>query len=216
MHELNTAIRSPFTSIDDFVRRTRLDAGTVARLAETGAFESISIHRREALWSARGAARTLWNPLTLEEVETVPAFEAIDTFETIRWDYRTASHSTHGHPLEPVRERLAAAHLPTASEVIATPDGRRVRYAGIVICRQRPGTAAGVVFMTLEDETGFVNVVIWQKVFEKHHILIKTTSFIGVTGRLQSEHGVVHIIADTFWTPNLEAQPEMAKSRDFH
>jgi len=85
-----------------------------------------------------------------------------------------------------------------------------------VICRQRPGTAAGVVFMTLEDETGFVNVVIWQKVFEKHDILIKTTSFIGVTGRLQSEHGVVHIVADTFWVPSLDTQPEIAKSRDFH
>jgi error-prone DNA polymerase len=213
---VNARAERRFVSIDDFVRRTRLDAGTVARLAETGAFEPISTNRRDALWSARGAGRTAPHPLALKEVETIPDFVAIGAFETIRWDYRTAAHSTHGHPLEPIREQLAAARLPTASEVIATPPGRPVRYAGIVICRQRPGTAAGVVFMTLEDETGFVNVVIWEKVFEKHHILIKTTSFIGVTGRLQSEHGVVHIIADTFWVPDFETRPEMAKSRDFH
>ena len=95
-------------------------------------------------------------------------------------------------------------------------DGQRVRYAGIVICRQRPGTASGVVFMTLEDETGFVNVVIWSRVFEQHALIIKTTNFLGVTGRLQIQDGVVHVVADSFWTPSLSLQPQTLRSHDFH
>ena len=96
------------------------------------------------------------------------------------------------------------------------PNGRRVRYAGIVICRQRPATASSVTFMTLEDETGFVNVVVWKRVFDRHAVLVRTASFLGVTGKLQSESGIVHIIADTLWAPEIAARPPSAGSRDFH
>ena len=93
------------------------------------------------------------------------------------------------------------------------PDGRRVRYAGIVICRQRPATETSVTFMTLEDETGFVNVVVWKRVFDEHAVLARTASFLGVTGKLQSESGVVHITAEAVWTPALRRgrrQPQPA------
>ena len=92
----------------------------------------------------------------------------------------------------------------------------RIRYAGLVICRQRPGTAGGVIFMTLEDETGFVNVVLWDSVFKRYPVLVKTVSFLGVTGRLQVEDGVVHLIAEQLWEPTLEFKPTGAPSRDFH
>ena len=95
------------------------------------------------------------------------------------------------------------------------PDGRRVRYAGLVICRQRPGTASGVVFMTLEDESGFVNVVVWSRIYEEHAVLIKTVNFLGVTGRLQVQEGVTHLVAESFWTPRIGARPVRARSRDF-
>ena len=94
-------------------------------------------------------------------------------------------------------------------------DGQRVRYAGMVICRQRPGTASGVMFMTLEDETGFINIVAWSKVYEAYTVLIKTSHFIGVTGKLQVKDGVVHLIADSFWKPPLLARPESGGSHDF-
>ncbi len=87
---------------------------------------------------------------------------------------------------------------------------------GIVICRQRPGTASGVVFMTLEDETGFVNVVVWSRVFEAHAVLVKTTSFLGVTGKLQVQDGVTHLIAESFWAPRVARQPAAGASHDFH
>jgi error-prone DNA polymerase len=94
--------------------------------------------------------------------------------------------------------------------------GQRARYAGMVICRQRPGTASGVVFMTLEDETGFVNVVVWSPVYEEQKLLIKTSSFLGVTGKLQVQDGVTHLIADKFWTPRLQERPASGGSHDFH
>ncbi len=96
------------------------------------------------------------------------------------------------------------------------PDGRRIRYAGLVICRQRPSTAGGVVFMTLEDETGFVNVVIWQNIFRRYTVLAKTASFIGVTGKLQVASGVTHLIADRLWTPDVATRPPRGRSHDFH
>jgi error-prone DNA polymerase len=132
------------------------------------------------------------------------------------WDYQTTAHSARGHPLGPLRDELHAQGLPSAREVTRMKDGQRLRYAGVVICRQRPGTASGVVFMTLEDETGLVNVVIWPKIFERFPMLTRVEPFVGITGRLQVEAGVVHLIADELWQPKISRHPPETKSRDFH
>ena len=124
--------------------------------------------------------------------------------------------SARAHPLVPLRRQLAAKRLPDAEGVRALSDGTRTHYAGLVICRQRPGTASGVVFMTLEDETGFVNVVVWTKVYEKYRVLVKTASFLGVSGKLQVQDGVTHLIAESFWRPKIERAPADVASRDFH
>ena len=207
--------RAPFASLEDFTRRVRLDEGTLFRLAEAGAFETLTGRRRDALWQALGLGRAPRPPLELPEVEGAASFDELTPLQTTTWDYRTTGHSTRHHPLGAVRPALRALGLPTAREVNASPHGARRRYAGLVICRQRPGTAGGVMFMTLEDETGLVNLVVWRKVFERHLVLIKTTQFLGVTGKLQVEQGVVHLIADTFWKPDL-ALPELrTTSYDF-
>jgi len=148
--------------------------------------------------------------------EAPAAFAALDVYESIGWDYATMNLSAQGHPLEPLRASMRARRLPDAGEVRAMPDGRRIHYAGLVICRQRPGTASGVVFLTLEDEAGFVNVVVWAKVYEQFRVLVKTASFLGVTGRLQVEDGVTHLIADSFWRPKIDTSPVEVGSRDFH
>ena len=205
-----------FTSVEDLVGRTGLDAGALTRLAEAGALEPLEPSRRAALWRTHGAGRAPRSTLALEEREVQPGFAALDAFDTIGWDYRASHHSARGHPLEPLRAELTRRRLPDARNVAAMPDGQRVRYAGLVICRQRPGTASGVVFMTLEDETGFVNVVCWSQVFEEHKVLIKTTQFLGVTGKLQVQEGVVHLIAEGFWLPRVETAPAGGGSRDFH
>jgi len=104
---------------------------------------------------------------------------------------------------------------PDTGSVAAGDDGAKGRYAGLVICRQRPGTAGGVVFLTLEDETGFVNVVIWESVFQKHAALAKTVSFLGITGKLQVEDNVVHLVAEELWEPRVKLKPASVTSRDF-
>ena len=205
----------PFASMEDAARRTGLDSRVLRRLAEAGAFACFEGKRRSALWQARAAA----DPpaaLPVDPREPHPDFAPLGAFETIEWDYRFSGHSTHGHPLAPHRAALAAQRLPDARAVAALPHGRRVRYAGIVICRQRPATASGTTFMTLEDETGFVNVVLWKRVFDDHAVLARTASLLGVSGKLQSEAGVVHLVADALWLPALPLAPPTAGSRDFH
>ncbi|HSK28326.1 MAG TPA: OB-fold nucleic acid binding domain-containing protein, partial [Candidatus Limnocylindria bacterium] len=205
-----------FASLQDFVRRTALDEGSLSILAEAGAFDSLGIDRRMALWDVRRLARTQKESLSLPVPERPPGFAALSDFEEVGWDYRRTSHSARRHPLEPMRASLIRYGLPDARTVASMKNGAKIRYAGLVICRQRPGTAGGVVFMTLEDETGFVNVVIWESVFQRYAVLAKTVSFLGITGKIQAEDGVVHLVAEEFWEPRVELKPASARSRDFH
>ena len=210
----------PFASLEDFTYRTGLDDRVLRRLAETGAFTRFQSARRAALWEVHGLTRLLKSQaatLPLMPREALPDFDPLNWFQTITWDYQFSSHSTHGHPLAPLRDILTAQQkLPDAQTVAAMRTGQWVRYAGIVICRQQPGTARGVTFLTLEDETGFVNVVIWKQVFDDYAVLARTASFLGVTGKLQAESGTVHLVADELWVPQMTTQPAPAGSRDFH
>lgn len=206
---------SPFPSIAVLARRTGLGRKALVALAEADALRNLGPKtRREAVWQTLAA--TPEEPPLLEEA--IPGFAPLDSFETIAWDHRTTGSSTRGHPLLPLRSQLAAAGLPTAHEVTKLRNGTRARYAGIVICRQRPGTASGVVFMTLEDETGFVNLVLWPDVFEAHRHLAQTLSFLGVLGRVQAEQGTTHIVVDQLFHPKIskKAVPPEIPSRDFH
>ncbi len=204
-----------FVSLEDFSGRTHADEGALVALSEAGAFESLGVSRREALWQGRGLGRTEPLPLPVDD-DPMPVFAPLGEFETINWDYRRTSHSVHGHPLAPLRAALMAQGLPDARTLITLHHGQHARYAGLVICRQRPGTASGVTFMTLEDETGFVNVVLWERVFDAHAVIAKTHSFLGVTGKVQSQDGVVHLVADKLWIPASQVQPESGGRHDFH
>jgi error-prone DNA polymerase len=202
-------------SIEEFTRRTSLDEKALTALAESGAFKALNDSRRSALWQAHGLGRARPTPLPVE-AEPLPEFAALTLSEAIQWDYQRSSHSTLGHPLAPLREELRAQGLPEARTLASLPNGRRIRYAGLVICRQRPGTASGVTFMTLEDETGFVNLVLWRQVFEAYAVIGKTQSFLGVTGKLQVQSTVVHLVAEELWVPSVRELPQEVGSRDFH
>ena len=207
---------TPFVSLEDFVRRSGLDEGSLSALAEAGAFDSFAVARRSALWEVRRLVQTRAQPLKMSVHEVNPGFNPLSDFEEVGWDYRRTSHSVRRHPLEPLREDLIRQGMPDASTVATMKNGEVIRYAGLVICRQRPGTAAGVVFMTLEDETGFVNVVVWESVFQRFAVLAKTVSFLGITGKLQVEDGVVHLVAESLWKPRINLKPAEVHSRDFH
>jgi error-prone DNA polymerase len=204
-----------YHSLADFVRRTGLEAAVVSVLAEAGALASLEGDRRTALWEGRGLVCRHGETLSLPSRDPTPPFALLTPDDVIAWDYRTTRHSPRGHPLQSLRPFLQAHGLPEARMIGALPNGALVRYVGVVITRQRPGTAKGVVFLTLEDETGFVNVVLWPSVFRRCAVLAKTARLLGVTGRLQVQAGVVHLIARQLWVPRLPRIPTNA-SRDFH
>ncbi|MET0385890.1 MAG: OB-fold nucleic acid binding domain-containing protein, partial [Polyangiales bacterium] len=212
---IEAAWEQGFTTLTELVQRSGLDVRALGTLAETGAFECFGLSRRQALWQVRGLVREREASLELTTLGSRARFVGLTPIEQIAWDYRTSSHSPRAHPLAVLRAELARQRLPDAKALSSLRDGARVHFAGLVICRQRPGTASGVTFMTLEDETGFANVVFWKRVFDEFSVLLRTTSFLGVSGKLQKESGVVHIIAEQAWVPELPSPTQIA-SRDFH
>lgn len=216
----------PWRDLDELVRETGLTRKAMLLLADAGALERFdrapralgdrSSTRRAAAWAARGALARADDSLPLRsDTAEAPHFARLAPDEAMHWDYRTSLHSTRGHLLEILRPQLDARHYPTADRLPSLPN-RKIRYVGLVICRQRPGTASGVTFCTLEDETGFVNLVIWAQVFERHSLLVRTAPLLGVTGRVQTSEGVTHLIADELWEPDVELETAGTTSRDFH
>jgi error-prone DNA polymerase len=220
--------RTPFESLEDFTQRTRMDRGSLAALAKAGALRAFRTQRRAALWDAQGSELTRHDSLAELLSTTSPSFKALSAPELIEWDYLATHMSPRGHPIARFRATLTRQGMHDARTLRQLPDGTRVHYAGVVLCRQRPGTASGVVFMSLEDETGIANVVLWPNVFETHHTIAKTTSFLGVTGRVQNQDSVTHLIAESLWVPQLQGAladptgtadptgPTCIESRDFH
>lgn len=208
-----------------FVGLAGLSRDTLDALALAGAFSCFGVPRRSALWEAAGdqlrteAGDAATAPpaldATLDNAEVLPDFPSPTAEETIGWDHAVTSHSTTAHALEPYRESLRSLGLPEARELLDRDEGEQVSYAGLVICRQRPETAKGAVFVTLEDETGFVNLVVWQNVFERFRILLLTSSFLGITGKLQKTGATVYIAVERCWRPRLELRTPAATSRDF-
>jgi error-prone DNA polymerase len=208
---------TPFDSLEDFSRRTQLSSRVHGMLAECGALGSIVASRRDALWQLGGWARRQNDSLSLGgDVDADVRFPNLDTLDAIVWDHRASDHSTRGHALKPLRSTLRGRGLPDARQVSSMRDGQRIDYAGLVICRQRPATASGVVFMTLEDETGFVNLVVWKQVLDEYSLLARTTSFLGVSGPLQVQEGIVHLIAELLWKVDLPRDLPEPASHDFH
>ena len=206
----------PYVDLTDFVRRVPLDRAALEGLAEAGAFDGLGLQRREALWQMRAILRRVKDALPLSQRDDLPLLAPLSQHAEVVWDYRRVQHSARGHPLQHVRRELQERQLPTAAQVQAMPDGRRVRYAGLVICRQRPGTAKGVTFFTLEDETGFVNLVLWRDVYENNRLLAKTAALMGVTGKVQAKDGVTHVIVEELWELALGQAVPATGSRDFH
>jgi error-prone DNA polymerase len=207
----------PYADLERFVRDTRLPEKALVRLAVAGAFEGFGISRRDAIWAVREVAARASDSLPLRHAEEEqPFFRPLAVAEQVLWDYASSRHSPRGHPMIAVREELLRNGFPDAVAVNSRRNGSRVRYVGLVICRQQPGTTTGVTFYTLEDETGFVNAVVWRPVFEKHSVVARTATVLGITGKIQKENGVVHLIAEELWDPALSFAVEGSSARSFH
>lgn len=208
--------RPPYPNLATFVRQTRLHKRALHALAESGAFECFDLNRRDAIWQVRSLSRFMRDSLPLEPASSQISFASLASDDQVIWDYRVSDHSARGHPMRGLRHALLARGILDATSVHGRLHGEELDYVGMVICRQRPGTASGVTFFTLEDETGFVNVVVWKHVFDRHAIIAKTAALLGVTGEIQKADGVTHLIARSLWMPDVALTEHTPRSRDFH
>jgi error-prone DNA polymerase len=194
--------RRPFTSLEDFARDTGLPKRALILLADADAFRSLGLDRREALWQVRRLPDDV--PLPLFEAaiareqpdEHAKPLPVMPRQEQVVADYQTIRLSLKGHPMEFLREMFTRERVIACKDVCHENERRRVRCAGVVLVRQRPGSASGVVFMTLEDETGIANVVVWPKIMERYRKEVMGARLVLVEGYIQSSpEKVTHLIA---------------------
>jgi error-prone DNA polymerase len=192
-----------FDSVRDLWLRTGLAPSVLERLADADAFRSLGLDRRAALWAVRGLGRAgdkddlpLFRAVKMEARESEVALPAMPLGTHVVEDYRHLKLSLKRHPVAFVRRTLDARGVTANTRLPETAPGRRLTIAGLVLVRQRPGTASGVVFMTIEDETAWANVIVWPRVFERFRAEALGARLVAVTGKLQNERGVVHLVAD--------------------
>ena len=196
--ESRAALGRGFTDPAEINRLARLTAPVLERLAQADAYTSMKLRRRDALWAVRALPPA---PLPLFEAgenrkDPDVSLPLMAIGEEVTHDYAALRLSLKTHPLALLRDELAATGAVTGDSLLHTEDGKRVTVAGLTLVRQRPGTASGVIFITLEDETGVSNLVVWPKTFERFRQTVMAARLIKVTGRLQREGIITHVIAD--------------------
>jgi error-prone DNA polymerase len=206
----------PFANVADLAHRAKLDRRDLEALADAGALAALAGHRHDAVWNVAGVERLPGLIAGSEFHEEAPELPAPTEGEDVTADYRRLGLTLGRHPVALLRPRLAARRLLTAEAIRALPHGRLARTAGIVIGRQRPDTASGVVFVTLEDETGATNVIVWRTLSDRQRRELLGSRLMAVYGTVEREGEVVHLVAGRLvdLTPML-GQLE-TRSRDFH
>ena len=210
------ASQAPFSAVRDVARRCGLRAEELSVLAEVGAFASLGQTRRSALWQV--SALDGRRPPLAQLMEPDPGASPLPEMtldERYLADYQSAGVTVGRHPLVLRRAELRARGVLSAAEANAQPHGRRVRVGGVVIVRQRPATAKGLCFTTIEDETGFTNVVFMPDFFKAHRAVITGCALLEVGGAVQSRDGVVTVRADAV-RPLFSRPAPATPSRDFH
>jgi error-prone DNA polymerase len=211
-------VAGPFRSVEDFTKRTRLGKAVVAKLAQADAFASCGADRRLALWNALAQEKAPKERTLLDEMdvdEEAPALPALAPEEQVFADYRTAGLSLKGHPLEFYRERLNQLGVVPIQQLERLKHNRIVRVGGLVILRQRPSTAKGITFVTLEDETGAANLVVFHQIWRQYYRIVRAAPAWIVQGRLEKEGNVIHVIVSRAEDLGEKLRELNVKSRDF-
>ncbi len=205
----------PFRSHAEFVARTRLTNAVLARLAAADAFGSLGLPRRAALWNSLSVAPPLPLFAGLVDEDPPPTLPRLSPPEEVVLDYHAQGLSLRGHPVGELREILNGLNVVPAGRLKELPPDRRYRVAGLVLSRQRPGTAKGITFMTLEDETGTANLIVRPQVWERFRRVANRGAALIASGKLQSQEGVINLIVDRL--EDLTGRlPELGqRSRDF-
>ncbi len=203
-----------FSSIEDMAARANLNRKELDVLARAGALQSLAPERRVAIWRARSPQPergTLFEGLSMDASEVV--LPSMHRFRQLVLDYASTGLSVSDHPMLALRDRLPA-WFSSSADLKRVPHGAEVSVGGLVLVRQRPATASGVVFMTLEDEHGFVNLVLYARVFERLRHVSMHKSLVAAHGRLQSQEGILHLVVERLEPLTRGGFP--SASRDFH
>ncbi|WP_042878117.1 error-prone DNA polymerase [Cupriavidus necator] len=209
----------PFDSVEDLALRAELDRHDIDVLAASDALAPLAGHRRQARWQARAAASHAAHRDLLYEAppaEDALALPAPRLGEDVAADYASLGLSLKSHPLALLRHKLAAMRFATASQLQRCANGRRVRACGIVTVRQRPSTASGTIFATIEDETGTVNLILWPDLVERQRKEVLGATLLGVVGTWQRQGDVRHLVAKELVDLSPLLGRLMVGSRDFH
>jgi len=208
--------QAPFADATDLARRAQLSRRDLQALAAADALKALAGHRHRARWAVAGIEPV--TPLLAQAPmrEGLPLLRAPTEGESIVADYASLGLTLGRHPLALLRERLAKASLLSAAEVHDTGHGRFVRTGGLVICRQHPSSGNGVIFITLEDETGQVNLIVWPSVAERDRRALLNARFMTVAGEVQREGEVLHVIAKKLKDQSHLLGRLITQSRDFH
>jgi error-prone DNA polymerase len=210
---------TPFQSIADLTARARLGRAAVKRLADADAFGSLELNRRAALWQAldqtpRVEELPLFASLAATDSQA-PALPLLTPQQEVYADYHSAGLSLRRHPMSFFREELNVIKITPAVELVHQPHGRSIKVAGLVLMRQRPGTAKGITFVTLEDETGIANLIIHLHVWQKYELAAKRASALIAEGRLERKDQVVHILVRRLDDLRSSVKELHHRSRDF-
>ncbi|TPG52205.1 error-prone DNA polymerase [Sphingomonas glacialis] len=195
-----------FDSVEDVWRRSSVQRAAIERLADADAFHAFGADRRQGLWKVRGlgeaplplfaAADRAAETISAEGIEPAVLLRPLTDGREVIEDYRSLQLSLRAHPLTFVRGDLTRRGVTKCADLATIRDGRHVEVAGIILVRQKPGSAKGVLFITIEDETGIANGILWPDRFERQRRTVMSASMIGMKGRVQKEGEVIHVICD--------------------
>ena len=188
----------PYASVEDLSRRAAIPVAALERLAEADALRSMQVERRDAIWAIRALRDTALPLFAASEniVEQTIALAPMRPGRTVVEDYGAVGLSLRQHPVAFIRDDMTRQGMVTCAELDHLRDGRRVIVPGLVLVRQKPGSAKGVMFITLEDETGIANLIVWPSIFERQRRLVLTSSMMAAHGKVQKESGVTHVIVE--------------------
>jgi len=204
----------PFSSLGDLCRRVELNASERTDLAEVGAFAALGGTRRQVMWQLEAFGRSGELFAGVESGEADSPLPEMSPGEEVAADFRSTGLTAGPHPMSFVRQRLQARGVLSAHELERTAKGQRALIAGLVIVRQRPSTAKGLLFVTVEDETGFANAIVPAASFDEHRALLVSARALVIGGVVQQNHGVTSLKADRFW-PLDAAEAARDISHDF-
>ena len=207
----------PFDSIADMAERAALDRRDLEALAAADALAHLSGHRHRAVWQVTGVERALpLLPAATAVDEGIPLLRAPREGQDIVADYGSLGLTLRRHPLALLRDKLARRGIVPTQELWERPNGKMVITAGLVITRQRPGSAGGVTFVTMEDETGYVNLIVWNRVAVEQRAALLESRLLEVHGKLQREGDVQHVIAQRLTNLSSMLGDLVVASRNFH